>query len=105
LGVSILYSGAEVKTEKKNGGEGQVYFLSLAAFALALYFLVEGDMQYARYALATTVVLAAFRFFFGAQERASVLSRIGFAIQILFFIAIAAFALDLIFEQASRILP
>ena len=82
-----------------------MYFLSLAAFALALFFLVEGDMQYARYALATTVVLAAFRFFFGAQERESVLSRIGFGIQILFFIAIAAFALEVIFDQASRILP
>jgi len=82
-----------------------MYFAALTAFALALYFLVEGDMQYARYALATTVVLAAFRFFFGAQERATVLSRIGFAIQMVFFIVIAAFALDLIFEQASRILP
>jgi hypothetical protein len=101
--VSIFNSCAEGATEKK--GEGQVYFLSLAAFALALYFLVEGDMQYARYALATTVVLAAFRFFFGAQERASVLSRIAFGIQILFFIAIAAFALEVIFDQASRILP
>ena len=82
-----------------------MYFLALTAFAVALYFLVEGDMQYARYALATTVVLAAARFFFGAQEGTSVLGRIGFAIQILFFIAIAAMALDLIFDQVSRILP
>ena len=82
-----------------------MYFLSLAAFALALYFLIEGDVQYARYALAATIVLAGFRFFFGAQERTTVLGRIGFGIQILFFIAVAAFALDLIFDQASRILP
>ena len=82
-----------------------MYFLAMSAFALALYFLIEGDMQFARYALAATVVLAAARFFLGAQDGTSVLGRIGFGLQILFFIVIAAFVLDLIFDQASRILP
>ena len=79
-----------------------MYFSALAVFALALYFLIEGDMQFARYALAATVVLAASRFFFGAQEGTSVLGRIGFAIQILFFTIIVALVLDVIAEKLSR---
>lgn len=82
-----------------------MYLLAAGAFAFALYSYVQGDMQNARYATAVVIVLSVARFFFGSQERASVLSRIGFGIQILFFIFIVAFALDLLFDRVSSILP